>query len=263
MKRSLVTKRLARLGCVLIFVAPGCTKRGELDADGGDDASAMTGMDDAFSAGTDDGSPCGSSTDEVCIPYADYIVSCYGASSYDSGQVQAACEDDLFDASRISCECRLALESFLQCLITDCEAFDTCVTEIQAYYVACELNGAEGGDGNIDEKAAVDVDTLLDGGINVELSGPLAYVTIPLVGTVNPDLDDATFSVVVRDSDWGAASNETVTAILEQSLPIDTLIGVVADLEVPIPSLAGITIADARVDRDGEGFHTGIGVTLQ
>ena len=67
--------------------------------------------------------------------------------------------------------------------------------------------------------------------------------------------------VDVRDSDWGLADN-TLTNLLAEQLPIDTLLLLLGQIELPLPSVAGISITDAVAFRDASGVHTSIGANL-
>ncbi len=68
-------------------------------------------------------------------------------------------------------------------------------------------------------------------------------------------------TVTVRDSDWGA-ENETVTNLLEEMLPIDTMLRMFGDFTFPLPALPGISIAQGEATRDGD-VHTNVTVDLQ
>ncbi|MBW2254080.1 MAG: hypothetical protein JRI25_05710 [Deltaproteobacteria bacterium] len=75
------------------------------------------------------------------------------------------------------------------------------------------------------------------------------------------DLGTPDLQLVVRDSDWGA-SNEATTALLEEMLPVDLLTSLLGEIEFPIPSLGGLVIDHATVQRDSSGVHTGVRVSL-
>lgn len=67
--------------------------------------------------------------------------------------------------------------------------------------------------------------------------------------------------VDVRDSDWGA-SNQSVTNVLAEQLPIGVLLALLGDIEFPLPSLAGLNINQAQAVREANGVHTSIGINL-
>jgi hypothetical protein len=74
-------------------------------------------------------------------------------------------------------------------------------------------------------------------------------------------LGDPVLTLMVRDSDWGA-TDETVTDLLTSQLPVATLLALVGDIEIPMPSLAGITLPDASIDRDDGGLSTTVHFNL-
>jgi hypothetical protein len=76
------------------------------------------------------------------------------------------------------------------------------------------------------------------------------------VGLGTPELD-----IMVRDSDWGA-SNEAVSALLVDVLPIDLILSLIGDLTFPLPELPGLTV-DANAGRDGNGTHTAVRLSLR
>jgi hypothetical protein len=75
------------------------------------------------------------------------------------------------------------------------------------------------------------------------------------------ELGDPVLHVTVRESDWGA-ENETVTNLLEEMLPIDTMLAMFGDFEFPLPALPGISVAAGEALRDGD-VHTNVTVDLQ
>lgn len=77
------------------------------------------------------------------------------------------------------------------------------------------------------------------------------------LGLVEPQVQ-----IMVRDSDW-SVSNETITEILTEQLPIDTLLLLVGNLRFPLPSLGDITIQGAEVSRENTGVFTEVAVDLR
>lgn len=61
----------------------------------------------------------------------------------------------------------------------------------------------------------------------------------------------------VQDSDWGA-SNDTITALLEEELPIDVLLLLLGNVAFPLPEIPYISIDHATAERDPSGVHTDI-----
>jgi hypothetical protein len=68
--------------------------------------------------------------------------------------------------------------------------------------------------------------------------------------------------ITVRDSDWGA-DNETVTNLLQQMLPVDAMIAMLGDIELPLPAIGNLSIDRATVSREESGTFTGVAVELQ
>lgn len=66
----------------------------------------------------------------------------------------------------------------------------------------------------------------------------------------------------VRGSDWGV-SNETITNLLVDQLPIQVLLLLLGDFKFPLPELGGLSFRDATVGRDDSGVYTAIEVGLQ
>lgn len=92
----------------------------------------------------------------------------------------------------------------------------------------------------------------------------VAYVPLEVSaeeGVLSLALGEPDFHITVRESDWGA-DDETVTQMLEEMIPVDTLLGMLGDFDFPLPSLAGVTIASAEAERESEAF-TGITVDLR
>ena len=68
--------------------------------------------------------------------------------------------------------------------------------------------------------------------------------------------------MMVRESDWGAQP-ETITQLLTQLLPLDSLLSILGDITFDVPSLDGLEIKSADVQRDKTGLGTHIGVELK
>lgn len=91
-----------------------------------------------------------------------------------------------------------------------------------------------------------------------------ALVDLDLVvdqGVLKLSLNEPIVSVDVRDSDWGL-EDQSLTNLLAEQLPIDTLLSLLGDIEIPLPSVAGISIDNAVAERDATGVHTTIGANL-
>jgi hypothetical protein len=91
-----------------------------------------------------------------------------------------------------------------------------------------------------------------------------AFVGLELAieeGVLKLELGDPNVIVDVRDSDWGA-SNNAITNLLADQLPIDTLLLLLGDIEFPLPSVAGISVNSGEAWRDQSGVHTAVGINL-
>lgn len=91
-----------------------------------------------------------------------------------------------------------------------------------------------------------------------------ALVDLDLVieaGVLKLSLNEPVIQVDVRDSDWGLA-DQTLTNLLAEQLPIDSLLALLGDIEIPLPTVAGIGIDNATAVRDATGVHTAIGANL-
>jgi hypothetical protein len=68
--------------------------------------------------------------------------------------------------------------------------------------------------------------------------------------------------VTVRDTDWNA-SEESITNLLENQLPLEELTDLFLDLRFPLPTFFGVGIENARVSRDDSGTHTDIEISIE
>ena len=87
-----------------------------------------------------------------------------------------------------------------------------------------------------------------------------AYVDVDMEavdGVLTVDLGSVEVFLMVRESDWGA-SREAITRMLEENLPIETLLSMVKDFEFPIPTLEGIAVDRVALDRDANQMYTNI-----
>ncbi|MDP6932287.1 MAG: hypothetical protein QGG40_05190 [Myxococcota bacterium] len=81
-------------------------------------------------------------------------------------------------------------------------------------------------------------------------------------GAIRLDLGDLEAILEVRDNDWGA-SNEAITQLVEEILPIEAFLLLLGDLSIPIPELSGITVASGEVSRGDNGVGTLATIDLQ
>jgi hypothetical protein len=81
-------------------------------------------------------------------------------------------------------------------------------------------------------------------------------------GMVKLDLGQFDVHIMVKESDWGA-SEEAITRVLEENLPIASLLTMVKDFEYPLPTFGDIEIASVELQRDGSGMFTNMGINLK
>ena len=81
-------------------------------------------------------------------------------------------------------------------------------------------------------------------------------------GAISLSVDEYDITIVVRDSDWGA-SDEAITMVLEEALPIDSLLASIDSLSIDLPTLYGVGIAEADVDRTTSTGHSLVNVDLE
>lgn len=99
------------------------------------------------------------------------------------------------------------------------------------------------------------------GFLDVTMSGATALELSVTDNALVIGLGEPELRFVVRDSDWGA-SNETITNVLEEELPLDVLLLLLGNFTFPLPELEGFTIASATTTRDASGSYTDVAVTL-
>ena len=80
-------------------------------------------------------------------------------------------------------------------------------------------------------------------------------------GLMTMDLGNFDVTITVRDSDWGA-SDEAITRMLEDNLPIASLLTLVKDFEYPVPTVAGLSIQSVSLERDPSTVYTNMKVSL-
>jgi hypothetical protein len=93
--------------------------------------------------------------------------------------------------------------------------------------------------------------------VNVSVPLELGYSE----GQVVLELGSPNLVMMVRESDWGA-EEETVTALLEELLPINTILSLIGDIAFDVPTLDGLTITSAQVQRDGSKLATHVLVEM-
>jgi hypothetical protein len=121
--------------------------------------------------------------------------------------------------------------------------------ELQAGEIIVDLNTPGGGLGNHTQLALK-----LTAGVDMAVRN----------GELSIAIEDADLVITVRETDWGrGGSTEAVTTMLEGKLPVAMLLEMAGDLAFELPSLAGVVVSDADVDRNDSGVHTDITVNLQ
>ena len=103
--------------------------------------------------------------------------------------------------------------------------------------------------GELGERVELDVAAFVD--LYISLDG----------STIALDLGTPELVMAVRESDWGS-SEEALTNLIEEMLPIDVLLLALGALEFELPELAGLSFGDAEVERSDSGFHTDVEVQL-
>lgn len=91
-----------------------------------------------------------------------------------------------------------------------------------------------------------------------------AFIDVEIVhedGELKLQMGEVELSLMVRDSDWGA-SNEAVTALVEEMLPLDTLLALVGNLAFPVPEIQGLSLQNVKVGRDVGGDHISMTASL-
>jgi len=102
-----------------------------------------------------------------------------------------------------------------------------------------------------------------DNGEYIDLS-VTAFIELELSivdGNLTLELGTPDLILDVRDSDWGA-SNNSITNLLADQLPIGALLLLLGDIEFPLPSLAGISVNSGDAWRESSGVYTTVAIDL-
>lgn len=97
--------------------------------------------------------------------------------------------------------------------------------------------------------------------LDVAVGGSLELDVTLQDGALKFGIGSPDISIMVRDNGWGA-SDESVTNLLEDELPVDTLLALIGDIEFPLPTIGDITIPDAEVGRTEDGLFTSIDMSF-
>lgn len=80
-------------------------------------------------------------------------------------------------------------------------------------------------------------------------------------GELNIAFAEKDLRLTVRETDWKGSLVE-VTEEVESLLPLELALGVLEDLQLPLPAFAGVSIESATLVRDVGGAHSNINATL-
>jgi hypothetical protein len=97
-------------------------------------------------------------------------------------------------------------------------------------------------------------------------------VTLRLAGKIplSPRIEDAELgvelgtpelSLMVVETDW-RASHATITNLLEDQLPVESLLAIAGAFSFPLPAFAGISVSEATAIRAASGVHTEVAMDL-
>ncbi|MBM4369602.1 MAG: hypothetical protein FJ102_25560, partial [Deltaproteobacteria bacterium] len=75
-------------------------------------------------------------------------------------------------------------------------------------------------------------------------------------------LGEPRLSFMVRETSHDV-SNETMTNVLEEALPIDSILALLGDFAFPLPELYGIRLDKGTASRDESGVYTGIEIGVK
>jgi hypothetical protein len=103
--------------------------------------------------------------------------------------------------------------------------------------------------GELGERVVMDVAAFVD--LELSLDG----------NTIALDLGTPELVIAVRESDWGS-SNEALTTLIEEMLPIELLLLALGALEFELPEFEGLSFGDAEIERSSSAYHTDIEVQL-
>lgn len=92
-----------------------------------------------------------------------------------------------------------------------------------------------------------------------------AFVPLEIVvedGELTLKLGTPEVVLMVRESTMGA-TDEEMTRLVEDMLPIDVLFSLLGDFSFPLPALYGLEIDEGAAERDDSGVYTGLEVSLK
>lgn len=111
----------------------------------------------------------------------------------------------------------------------------------------------------------VRVDTI--GGRNGEylilaVGGHIDLVLSVTDGVLQAGFGDKSLVLTARETDWEGSLAE-VTEVVEELLPLEVALALLSDLEIPLPSIGGLKVQGATVNRGSGGTHTMVAVDLE
>ncbi|MFZ5480050.1 MAG: hypothetical protein ACOZNI_25015 [Myxococcota bacterium] len=80
-------------------------------------------------------------------------------------------------------------------------------------------------------------------------------------GVLALEMGEPEIVMMVRESDWGG-DEETITNLLEEMVPLDSLLVLLGAIEMPLPSLYGLAVDTGTAVREDTGVHTGLEIWL-
>lgn len=97
--------------------------------------------------------------------------------------------------------------------------------------------------------------------IDLALTAKLPVDLEVVDGSLTIAISDPDVQFVVRDTDWNL-DHSAITQLLEEELPIETLIAAFGVLQFELPEIAGISLTNAAINRDASGVFTNIAADL-
>jgi hypothetical protein len=160
----------------------------------------------------------------TCEPLFDRYYECGFFTPEEAAPELAECNVILADANESNCPCAMMIAELVTCVqSTSCYEIDTACLDDSNYSMlaaACNLNegdtdgdggedagagdgcegGGDGGDGGFEAKAAVDVASLQQNGLVIQINGDLASGTVSLCGGVSTTPVDETLDLYLANA---------------------------------------------------------------
>jgi hypothetical protein len=97
--------------------------------------------------------------------------------------------------------------------------------------------------------------------IDLALSAKIPVDLEVVNGSLTVRLGDPDLDFIVRDTDWNV-ENSYLTTLLEEQLPLDSLIVLFGNFSFELPTIGGLSLQNAAIDRDESGVFTNVAVEL-